>query len=114
MNTPDIVNTPSDREKVFGTDFTLDDWADIAKTLELNDGDDYSGLLVGKKRAYMIWLWLNTAYQQSFEQVQNGGSYQSGVNSKLQAKAFQDVMTNMQLEFPMLTIAQQIASQFEA
>ena len=44
MNTPDIVNTRSDRDKVLGSDFTLDNWADIAETLELNDGDD---LLIG-------------------------------------------------------------------
>ena len=59
MNTPDIVNNPQDKVKVLGTNFTLDEWADIAATLELNDVDDET---VGKKRAYMIWLWLNTAY----------------------------------------------------
>ena len=64
MNTPNIVG--ADKDKVFGQDFNLNDWADIAKTLELNDSDEGDGLVIGKKRAYLIWLWLYTAKEWSF------------------------------------------------
>ena len=68
LNTPNIVSA-ADKEKVYGqSDFpTLNEWADIAETLELNDGYDEASLEMGKKRAYMLWLWLNTTYEQSFE-----------------------------------------------
>ena len=59
MNTPNIVG--ADKDKVFSYDFNLDDWADIAKTLQLVDSDDKDGLIIGEKRAYLIWLWLYTA-----------------------------------------------------
>ena len=53
----------------------------------------------------MIWLWMKTSWDLTFERSQNGGSYQIGVIGTLGATAFYDVMTTMQLEFPMLTIA---------
>ena len=67
------------------------------------DSDDTE---IGSKRAYMIWLWMKTAWNLTFEQSQNNGSYQIGVIGTLGATALYDVMTTMQLEFPMLTFAE--------
>ena len=74
----------------------------MANTLDLNEEDDKE---MGKKRAYLIWLWMKTAMKLTFEQQQNYGNYQIGVIGTLGAKAFRNVMTTMQLEFPMLTFA---------
>ena len=49
---------------------------------------------------------MKTAWNLTFEQSQNGGSYQIGVIGTLGATALYDVMTTMQLEFPMLTFAE--------
>ena len=51
---------------------------------------------------------MNTLWDLTFEQSWYGGSYQTGVIGALGAPAFYDVMTIMQLEFPMLTLAQQM------
>ena len=64
MNTPNIIG--ADKDTVFSQDFNLNDWADIAKTLDLIDSDDNDGLVIGEKRAYLIWLWLYTAKEWSF------------------------------------------------
>ena len=80
-------------------------------TLELVDGDDIE---IGKKRAYLIWLWMQTAWDLTFEQSQNNGSFQIGVIGTLGATAFYEVMTTMQLEFPMLTFAQQMAIDYDS
>ena len=57
---------------------------------------------------------MNTAWNLTFEQSQNNGSYQIGVIGTLGATAFYDVMTTMQLEFPMLTFAQQLMINMES
>ena len=48
LNTPNIVN-PADKDIVFGQDEfpTLNEWADIAATLELNDGKNQTDLEIG-------------------------------------------------------------------
>ena len=70
QQTVDIVGY--NKTLVYGTDFNLDNWLDIAETLELTDTNDKE---IGKKRAYMIWLWMKTAWDLTFEQSQNGGSF---------------------------------------
>ena len=52
---------------------------------------------------------MKTAWDLTFEQSQNGGSFQIGVIGTLGATALYDTMTVMQLEFPMLTLAEQIS-----
>ena len=46
MNTP-IILSHADKDKVYGRDFDLNDWTDIAKTLELIDSNDSDGLIIG-------------------------------------------------------------------
>ena len=65
---------------------------------------------IGTKRAYLIWLWMTTAWDLTFEQKQNGGNFQIGVIGTLGATAFSTEMTTMSLEFPMLTMASQVSS----
>ena len=58
----------------------------------------------------MIWLWMDTLWNQTFSRIEPGqepeGSYQIGIIGTLGATAFSTEMTVMQLEFPMLTIAE--------
>ena len=56
----------------------------------------------------MLWLWLDTAWELTFARIPEDGSYQIGVIGTLGAEAFNAAMTAMQLEMPMLTIAQQV------
>lgn len=59
----------------------------------------------------MLWLWMQSAWDMTFTRVlppSQGGSYQIGVIGTLGATAFSEVMTNMNLEFPMLTMASQM------
>ena len=53
------------------------EWTTLAETLELNETD----ASVGPKRAYMLWLWMRTAWDQTFELTENyeNGNYQIGV-----------------------------------
>ena len=60
----------------------------------------------------MIWLWMTSAWELTFERTPEGGNYQIGVIGTLGATAFMTEMQVMQLEFPMLTIAQQLSYDF--
>ena len=74
---PNIVG--DDRDQVYGTDFTLSaEWTTLGETLGLNETDDAT---VGPKRAYLLWLWMNTAWDLTFELTDNynNGNYQIGV-----------------------------------
>ena len=74
---PNIVG--ADRNLTYGTDFTLPaEWTTLGETLGLNETDDKT---TGPKRAYMLWLWMNTAWDLTFELTDNykNGNYQIGV-----------------------------------
>ena len=45
QNSLNIVG--AEKDQVLNKNFNLSNWTDIARTLELNDGDDEAGLLVG-------------------------------------------------------------------
>ena len=60
----------------------------------------------------MLWLWMKTAWNLTFEQSQNNGNYQIGVIGTLGSKALRNMMTTMELELPMLTFADKIADNF--
>ena len=63
QKTEDIVG--ADKHKVYGKDFNLtEDWDELATTLDLNEDNDKE---MGKKRAYMLWLWMKTAKNLTFE-----------------------------------------------
>ena len=57
---------------------------------------------------------MKTAWDLTFEQAQNNGSFQIGVIGTLGATAFYDTMTVMQLEFPMLTFAEQLMINYDS
>ena len=107
QNTPNIIYNASE---TYGTDdpatqFNLAAWNDTAIKLGLNNSMDDAGYIVGQKRAYLIWLWMYTAKMKTFER---DTSYQMGVIGKLGAHRMRDTMTQMSLELPMLTIAEQM------
>ena len=63
QETANIIKNP---ELTIGKDFSLgDDWATLGKLFNLEDDDDVD---IGKKRAYLIWLWMTTAWDLTFEQ----------------------------------------------
>ena len=100
-------NILSDYNMTYGTDFTLpDEWTTLAETLELTETD----ASIGPKRAYLLWLWMQTAWDLTFEETDNhnNGNYQIGVIGTIGSKALKDGMLIMRLEFPMLTIATQM------
>ena len=73
---PNIVG--DDKDMVYGTDFNLTiEWTTLGETLGLNETD----ASIGPKRAYMLWLWMRTAWDQTFElnENYNNGNYQIGV-----------------------------------
>ena len=80
----------------------------MGQTLNFGDPslDDTASQELAAKRAYMLYLWMNTTWSLTFEQAQNGGNYQIGVIGTLGATAYYEVMTTMQLEFPMLLMAE--------
>ena len=103
---PNIVG--DDKNMTYVTDFNLTgEWTTLAETLGLNETDDTS---VGPKRAYMLWLWMRTAWDLTFELTDNSqnGNYQIGVIGQIGSKALEDKMQTMRLEFPMLTLATQL------
>ena len=58
---------------------------------------------MGVKRTYLLWLWMQTAWNQTFSQ---GDNYQVGLIGSIGATALEETMTTMNLEFPMLIIAE--------
>lgn len=62
------TNVIYNKTLTYGVDFNLDDWAGLATTMGLDDltGADPS---LGSKRAYLIWLWMQTLWDLTFERV---------------------------------------------
>lgn len=59
-----VPNIIKNQTAVFGTDFELsEDWITLTQTLGLSD----------KRQTYMIWLWIDTAWDFTFERTQDGG-----------------------------------------
>ena len=52
---------------------------------------------------------MSTAWDLTFTRIPEGGSYQIGVIGTLGATAFSETMNTMNLELPMLTIAEQLS-----
>lgn len=54
---------------VFDTDFGLSqNWTNLADTLDLyNEKYDTESSEIGTKRAYLLWLWMNTTWDLTFE-----------------------------------------------
>ena len=110
QETPNII---LNKDIKYLDDFTLgQEWTNLAEILDLSDAGSQDG--IGTKRAYMLWLWMKTAWDLTFARTQNGGSFQIGVIGTLGATAFNAEMTTMSLEMPMLTIATQMEQDFNA
>ena len=58
---------------------------------------------MGVKRTYLLWLWMQTAWNQTFSQ---GNDYQVGLISSTGSVAFDETMSTMKLELPMLVFAE--------
>ena len=57
---------------VYGDTFSLDsDWLTMGQTLNFGDPnlDDTASQELAKKRAYMLYLWMNTTWSLTFEQA---------------------------------------------
>ena len=96
--TPNIIKNP---ELTYGVDFDINDiqygnWTELQTYLGFSD----------PRQAYVIWLWMDTAFNQTFARVQSGGDTEIGILGTLGATAFNMTMNQMQLEFPMLTISE--------
>ena len=58
-------NILKDTSLVYGVSFTLvEDWTALTATLGFND----------VKQTYMMWLWLDTAWDLTFARIQDGGN----------------------------------------
>ena len=102
MTTPNIVKVVT---YVYGVDFSLGaDWIALKDSLGLSSVE----------QTYLIWLWLDTAYDMTYSRVQDGGNAQVGAISGIGANSFQDTMTTMMLELPMFTWASQFNISYAA
>lgn len=72
---------------------------DTARLLRLDE-------TTGKEQVYLLWLWLETLRTYSFERQPQGGDKQIGNIGELGATSLLRTMTNMSLEFPLLTYAE--------
>ena len=59
---------------------------------------------IGVKRAYLLWLWMSTLKNETFERLSDGGDLQTGQISQ-GALTLEQTMTTMSMEFPTLIIA---------
>jgi len=69
------------------------------------------------QQAYLLWLWLDTAYSITYSRSDTtgtlaSGSAQLGWLSMKGAQQFERTMTTMMLEFPGFTFATALAQKF--
>lgn len=95
LSTPNILGTDSDM--VYGIDFNLDDqWFALAAKLDLEFAD----------QVYFIWLWLYTAESITYNRIPDGGNASTGSITNIGTVAAANAFTTMQLEFPLLVMAE--------
>ena len=95
-----VTNIITEPDKTYDVDFNLSadgNWTSLADTL---------GLSV--RQTYVIWLWMDTAYNLTFARTADKGDTQIGIIGTLGASAFNVTMNQMQLEVPMFTIAEEL------
>ena len=74
MTTPNIVKVVT---YVYGVDFSLGaDWIALKDSLGLSSVE----------QTYLIWLWLDTAYDMTYSRVQDGGNDGQWKNDKRDGK----------------------------
>ena len=85
-----MVNTT----ETFNSSFTLSsEWTTLTQNLGLTD----------TKQTYLLWLWLWNAQKTSFQL--NTGKNGIGYIGQIGSAAFEDMVSVMQLEVPLFTIA---------
>lgn len=101
-------NIATNNSLVYGDNFILSDsWLIMASQLGLQTG----------QQAYLLYLWLATAYDITYARSTTTGSFGTG-NSMIGqltmkgAMQFENSMTTMFLEFPAFTFATALAQQF--
>jgi hypothetical protein len=61
-----------------------------------------------QEQTYLLWLWLDTALNQSWNRIPDGGDSMMGNIGKLTADSMKDSITTMRLELPMFIYASQL------
>ena len=85
-----MVNTT----EIFNSSFNLSsEWTTLTQNLGLTD----------TKQTYLLWLWLWNAQKTSFQL--NTGKNGIGYIGQIGSAAFEDMISVMQLEVPLFTIA---------
>lgn len=62
------------------------------------------------KHVYMLYLWIDTLYQQTFQRIPEGGNLEYGVAPTLGATSFNQWMNVMRFEFPVIVYAHALQS----
>ena len=96
----EVTNIISEPDKTWNVDFNLTadaNWTALADTLGLD-----------VRQTYVIWLWMDTAWNLTFARTQSGGDTQLGIIGTLGAAAFNTTINQMQLEVPMFTLAEEL------
>ena len=57
------IVSESGKNSTYLADFDLTAWEDIATTLDLLENDNAE---TGQMRAYLLYLWMTTAYDETF------------------------------------------------
>jgi len=61
------------------------------------------------RKAYVLYLWLNTLYEATFLREPDGGNHESALIARIGSKAFKTYMHYMQIEMPIILYAHHIA-----
>ena len=96
-----VTNIIKDPTKTYGVDFDLSTdpvWTGLADRLDLT-----------VRQTYVIWLWMDTAWDLTFARTQDNGDTQIGVLGTLGAAALNTTINMMQLEVPMFTLAETLS-----
>lgn len=98
IETPNIVTNST---LIYGQDFTLSEsWNELRIRLSLDTVE----------QVYMIWLWLDTAFQLNFQR--NTTRSEIGFIGNIAGDATFETVTLMQLELPMFTYATQFNTSY--
>jgi hypothetical protein len=81
----------------------LDKWTRISNDLGFCNSLDPKKC--ENKKAYMVYLWLNTLYKNTFMREPEGGNLQMGIVPTLGSAGFLQWMTVMRFEFPAIVYA---------
>lgn len=109
-----------DKEVSFedAVDDQLPTWQQLSHDMTFCTDSDISNCEV--KEVYMIYLWLETLYAETFQRQQEGGNQELGVMPSLGSASFKQYYEFMSLEVPLITIthafqdAMSTDSQFES